>query len=148
MRKRIQKSFWIVAAIVAIAPAAVFALTEQDTPNRTATPALGANDIASLGFSMLIVLGIIVALGWLYSRTRFSGKGGSNLISVIASRALGPKERLMLVEVADQHLLVGMTATQVQTLHVFEKPITLGDEPPITAGFKDRLRAAFGEGGK
>ena len=143
MRKKIQPAFRTLAALCSIAP--VLALAEQDESQPLAAPGFGGNEIASLGLSMLIVLGVIVALGWLYSRTRFSGKGSSKLINVIASRALGPKERLMLVEVADQQLLVGMTATNVQTLHVFEKRIDVGEEPALATGFKSRLLAAFGE---
>jgi flagellar protein FliO/FliZ len=148
MRNRIQQAYWILAAVIVMTPAAAFALTEPDRTESLAPPAFGGNELASLGLSLLIVLGVIVVLGWLYSRTRFTGNGGSSLISVIASRALGPRERLLLVEVADQQLLVGMTATQLQTLHVFEKHISVGDEPSVSTGFKDRLRAAFGEAGK
>lgn len=106
-------------------------------------PVIDAPDILSLGASMLVVVGAVIALGWLYSRMRFNGTGSGSLINVVSSRALGPKERLLVVEVAGQTLLVGMTATQVQTLHTFDKPVVpeqaLG-EPP---GFADRLRTAL-----
>ena len=60
----------------------------------------------------------------------------------------GPKERLLVVEVADQQLLVGMTATGVQTLHVFEKPVCATEKVTQPAGFASRLRSAFEEIGK
>lgn len=111
-------------------------------------PGIGGGDVLGMGVSMFIVIAVIVALGWLYSRSRFNGGGSSDVINVVASRALGPKERLLIVEVADQQLLVGMTASGVQTLHVFEKPVCLPEEAAQPAGFAKRLRSALEEIGK
>ena len=109
-------------------------------------PVIEGPEILSLGLSMLIIIGAVVALGWLYSRMRFNGGGAANVINVIASRALGPKERLLLIEVGDQQLLVGMTASSVQTLHTFEQAVVAGrataNDAATAPGFADRLRAA------
>jgi len=105
-------------------------------------PVIDGADILSLGASMLIVVAAVIALGWLYSRMRFTGTASGDIINIVASRALGPKERLLLVEVADQQLLVGMTAAQVQTLHVFDKPVVAEQAIDEAPGFADRLRAA------
>ena len=116
-------------------------------PALPSTPGLGGGDVLNMVISMLVLVVVIVLLGWLYSRSRFVGSGNSNAINVVATRALGPKERLLIVEVADQQLLVGMTATAVQTLHVFDKPVEIAT-PPAPAGFANRLRAAVQEIGK
>ncbi len=108
-------------------------------------PVVGGSELLGMGVSMLIVVVVILVLGWFYSRSRLVGSGASDLINVVASRALGPKERLLVVEVADQQLLIGMTSTSVQTLHVFETPISVAIEAPITRGFASRLRAAVTE---
>lgn len=105
-------------------------------------PVIDGADILSLGASMLIVVVAVIALGWLYSRFRFSGGASGDVINVVASRALGPKERLVLIEVADQQLLVGMTATQVRTLHTFDKRVVTAPASRDLPGFADRLRAA------
>ena len=109
-------------------------------------PVIEGPEILSLGLSMIIIIGAVVALGWLYSRMRFVGGGAANVINVIATRGLGPKERLLLIEVGDQQLLVGMTASSVQTLHTFEHPVVAGRTtakgPDSALGFADRLRAA------
>ncbi len=111
-------------------------------------PVIDGGDILSLGASMLIVVAAVIALGWLYSRLRFSNGGSGDVINIVASRALGPKERLVLVEVADQQLLVGMTATQVQTLHTFDKPVVSAPAAEAAPGFADRLRMAVRGAGK
>jgi len=117
-------------------------------PALPATPGVGGGDILGLGVSMFIVVAVILVLGWLYSRSRFIGGGGSDAITIVATRALGPKERLLVIEVADQQLLVGMTATAVQTLHVFDKPVCVAAEAGSPVGFGSRLRSAVQELGK
>lgn len=118
------------------------------TPALQTPPGLGGGDVLGMGISMLIVIAVIVVLGWLYSRSRLNGGGSSDVINVVASRALGPKERLLVVEVAEQQLLLGMTASGVRTLHVFEKPVCVADKAAQSSGFATRLRAAFQEVGK
>ena len=106
-------------------------------------PAIETPEILNLGVSMVIVIGVVVALGWLYSRMRFSGGAGSNVINIVASRGLGPKERLLLVEVGDKQLLVGITAASVQTLHTFDRPVAAEGAIREDRGFADRLRNAL-----
>jgi len=112
------------------------------------TTTIGASELLSLGGSLVVIVVAIVALGWLYSRSRSLGGSSNDVISVVASRALGTRERLMLVEVADQQLLIGMTATQVQTLHVFDKPVVTGVAAAPAVGFASRLKAAIIEGNR
>lgn len=109
------------------------------------TPVVGGGELLGMGVSMLIVVAVILVLGWFYSRSRLAGSGASDIINVIATRALGPKERLLIVEVADQQLLIGMTSTAVQTLHVFDTPVSVSDPVPVNAGFAGRFRSALQE---
>ncbi len=107
-------------------------------------PIIEGPDLLSLGGSLLIVIGAVILLGWLYSRLRFNSGGPDNLINIVGSRALGPKERIMLIEVGGQNLLVGMTATHVQTLHKFDEPVAVAPEKK-PSGFASRLRNAVNE---
>ncbi len=123
-------------------------ISADAAPNLPATPGLGGGDILNFGVSMLVVVAAIVILGWLYSRSRFAGGGNNGVINIVATQALGPKERLLIVEVAEQQLLVGMTATGVQTLHVFDKPVAVPTTDRASTGFAGRLRSAVQEIGK
>ena len=114
----------------------------------TVSPLVGGSELLGMGLSMLIVVAAILVLGWFYSRSRLAGSGASDIINVVATRALGPKERLLVVEVADKQLLIGMTSTSVQTLHVFDTPIEIATEERASSGFAARLRSQLQELGK
>ncbi len=113
-----------------------------------AAPVIDASEIATLAISLVVVIAAILVVGWMYSRVRIGGGSGSGAIDVVASRALGPKERLMVVQVADQQLLVGMTSSQLQTLYVFDAPVVDGQRAVPNTGFAGRLKSALAEVGR
>ena len=125
--KRIRK-----LALLLAAPAAGSAATPSP---------VGPAEVLSLGTGLVLVVGAILLTGWLYTRTQKLRGGPNELIRIVASQPLGTKERVLLLQVADKQLLVGMTSTSVQTLHVFDEPVA--DIPEVaTGGFAERLRAA------
>lgn len=109
-----------------------------------ASTTIGSSELLSFAASLIVVIAAIVAVGWLYSRSKSIG-GNTDVINVVASRALGTKERLLLVEIADKQLLVGMTASQVQTLHVFESPVVAAKQTSQAHGFASRLKSTLKE---
>ncbi|MDJ0709930.1 MAG: flagellar biosynthetic protein FliO [Woeseiaceae bacterium] len=140
MRFRVLK---LIACAAATTLASYPAQANKDPASLQATPGIGGGDILSLGLSLIIVVCVIVALGWFYSRSRFVSGGGADLITVVATRALGPRERLMVVEVADQQILIGMTSTSASTLHVLEKPLEAPARTTASGTFASRLKSAL-----
>ncbi|EST58463.1 flagellar biosynthetic protein FliO [Proteus sp. GOKU] len=77
----------------------------------------------STALAGIIVL-IIVAM-WLFRRfgfTRGSFKGTTAQLSVKASCSLGAKERVVVVEIEQEWLVLGVTASQVNLLHKLPVP--------------------------
>lgn len=137
-----------IMTLIAILLAPQLAFAAESPAGLPAAPGIGGGDILSLGLSLIIVVGVIIALGWFYSRSRFVSGGGADLITIVATRPLGPKERLMIVEVADQQLLIGMTSTGASTLHVLEKPVEAATRTPVAGNFANRLKSALLENSK
>ncbi len=131
------------AVILSFPPVTLYAATDANVPMLAGATPLGGSEILSVGINTLVVIGAIVIVGWMYSRAKYSGNSANNLINVVSSRPLGAKERLLLVEVGDKQLLIGMTSAQVQTLHVFDEPIYTKEPPTESTGFAERLRTAI-----
>ncbi len=113
-----------------------------------ATPVPGGVELLSFVGSLLVVVASILAFGWLYGRLRPGMGQGSERIRIVATRPLGPKERLVVVDLDGEQLLVGVSQGHMQTLHKLERP--LPDVPPETAagGFATKLRTLLAEGPK
>lgn len=72
-----------------------------------------------------LALALIVALlggtAWL-ARKVSGGKGfGQEGLKIIGGVALGPRERIVLIEVGNEWLVVGIVPGQIRTLHRLEK---------------------------
>lgn len=119
-----------------------------DQEAAAATVPVGSSDVLSVLGGLLSVIAAIFLVGYLYSRMKGPRIGGDSVINIVASQGLGPKERIVLVEIADTQLLVGMTATQVQTLHVFDEPVVRATESTNDISFSARLKHALGGGRK
>lgn len=113
----------------------------QDVATPSLPAPVGSGDILSVGASLILVIAAIVLCGWLYSRSQGLRIRSGGIINIIATQPLGPKERILLIEIADKQLVVGMTASQVSTLHVFDEPVL--KRPPNShdrGNFADRLK--------
>lgn len=116
-----------------------------ETNTSVGVPVVGGGELLNMGLSVALVVAAILLLGWFYSRSRFLGGGASDVIKIVATRSLGTKERLIIVEIADQQILVGITSTAMQTLHAFDAPVCKSKETPPNSPFKGRLRKALRE---
>jgi len=110
-----------------------------------AEPVATAGSLLSVGASLALVVFVIVALGLLLRRMPGAGRGVAGALRVRAALAVGPRERVLWVEAGGKHLLLGVTAQSVRTLHEFTEPPAAPPEAPAPV-FADLLRRALGRG--
>jgi flagellar protein FliO/FliZ len=84
-------------------------------------PAITSGGIAQIIFSLLLVLAAIVLVAWLLKRLNASKLGAGNQLKVLGGVAIGQRERIVLVEVSDTWLVVGVGPGQIRTLHTLHK---------------------------
>jgi len=72
-------------------------------------------------FSLILVLGAVAAAAWVMKRINLPQHGTASLLKVISGVAVGPRERVVLVEVNDTWLVLGVAPGQVRTLHTLPK---------------------------
>lgn len=75
------------------------------------------------GILCLIIFGLLLLLWYLRRSGGISGKknGRNALLNIKFSQSLGPRERLVLVEVGSQWLLLGVTAENISCLSAIDK---------------------------
>lgn len=77
----------------------------------------GAAGLLQAGFGLAAVLGLIFLCGWAARRFGLQQQGGGRLLKVVASAAVGQRERVVVVEIGDSWLVLGVAPNQVRTLH-------------------------------
>jgi len=81
--------------------------------------------------ALLLVLLLIVGLGWLLKRLPGSGFRPPEGMKLVASLGLGTRERVVVVEVNGQQLLLGVSAGGISTLHVLPEPLPATPTPNL-----------------
>ena len=115
---------------------------------QAATPMAGsgiAGQLVQLLLGLLLVIGLIFLLAWLMRRVQQIGPRGGQVIKVVASQALGPRDRLVLVQVGGEQLLLGLTPGRIAPLHVLKEPVHLPDGEPASTEFAQRLMELLGK---
>lgn len=122
-------------------PAKTNALTMQ--PGHAAPPS-AASTLGGTLFALALVLGLIFGLAWLARRMPGLAGMRGNGLRVIASTPLGARERLVVVEVGEQQLLLGTGASGTRLLHVLDAPLPV-EAPAQPVPFAQLLARQFGK---
>ena len=64
--------------------------------------------LSKLMLGLLLVIGLIFLLAWLLRRVQQLNPRGTQVIKLISTQALGPRERLVLVQVGGEHIDPGI----------------------------------------
>lgn len=114
--------------------AAHAALPTVSTPVREAAqpPAVGGAGLLQAGFGMAAVVGLIFLCAWLARRFGLQRLGGGQVVKVVSTAMVGPRERVVVVDVAGQWLVLGVTSSQVRTLHTLPAQATPAAVTPLS----------------
>jgi flagellar protein FliO/FliZ len=128
-----------VAALAALSLAAFPALGQTDT---TTAPSAGSLVQATLGLALVLVL--ILAIAWIAKRVAPGALRGAGVpLTIVASQAVGQRERVVVVEVADQWLVLGVAPGRVSALSTLPKG-ELATPSATSAPFAAALSRALG----
>lgn len=75
--------------------------------------------ITQVGLALLATLALVFIAAWAFKRVGGSTMRTTGVIRVLAAAPLGTRERVLLIEVHGQQLLLGVTQQQVTALHAF-----------------------------
>lgn len=128
------------AAIAGLAPT----LATAAAPVSTGATA----GFAQVAASLLLIVGVIVALAWLATRLRLTPRAASSGLKVLADVNVGPKERVVLLKVGDAQALVGVGADGVRSLALLEREVALPVDSAVPGAFAERLKSLMSGGPK
>ncbi|WP_177410783.1 flagellar biosynthetic protein FliO [Pseudomonas sp. LB-090624] len=135
-----------IAALAALfaSHACLAAATPAVSP--AATPGSLGGQLAQMVFGLLLVVGLIFFLAWLLRRLQSTAVKGGQVIEIVGSRAIGPRDRLLLVQVGKEQILIGHTPGSIEALHVLAEPVQVTESArQATPEFAQRLLELMGQ---
>ena len=85
-----------------------------------AVPSLGGAGIVQTGLGLVLVLALLFGLAWLAKRFGLQRPLGGGNVRIVGSAAVGQRERVVVVEVAGDWVVLGVAPGQVRSLHVID----------------------------
>lgn len=107
-----------------------------------------AGQLVQLLLGLLLVIGLIFVLAWLMRRVQQITPRGGQAIKIVSSQALGTRDRLVLVEVGGEQVLLGLTPGRITPLHVLKDPVSTEQSTPAAGEFSQRLMELLGKNQK
>lgn len=128
-----------------LASEAVIAAAQTGAPAPASPGSLGGQ-LTQMVFGLLLVVGLIFFLAWLLRRMQGAAPRGTQVIEIVGSRAIGPRDRLLLVQVGKEQILIGHTPGSIEALHVLAEPVEVpAGARPATPEFAQRLLELMGK---
>lgn len=118
-----------------------------ENSNTTQTALKQAPKIGSGGHLLNVTLGLALIIGLIFLLSAFVKRFGSGTfaansqLKILSSMPLGTRERIVLIEAGGQQLLLGITPTNINTLHVFAEPIVVESKAEAPSDFSQKLMA-------
>ncbi len=101
--------------------------------------------LGKTALALALVIGLILLCSWLLRRLGAARLGTGSHLRIVASQLLGPRERVVIVEVRDTWLVLGVTPTQVSRLHELPAPPADSAAQPLQAASSPHFAARLAE---
>lgn len=125
---------------LALAPALVLSSGNASAAESVSMP------IMSTLVSLFVVLAIIGAVAFLAKRFGQRGAPQARMLRVVSQMSLGAREKISIVEIDDQWLVLGVTASQITLLTQTPRKETTAAMPaPQAISFSKLLNMARGK---
>jgi len=113
----------------------------------TKVPAV-TNDPVSTSSILQVIVGLVIVLlviafgAFMLKRFGHLTNIHSSVLKIIATQAMGPREKIVLVQVGEQQVLVGVSSGRMQTLCELKKLVEIDESVAILQGsFQDKLKS-------
>ena len=80
-------------------------------------------DIISFVLALLGVIAMILLLAWLLRKFSSVSMRSGGSLRILGGMSVGGREKVVLVQVGQEQVLIGVAPGNVRTLHVLEQPI-------------------------
>lgn len=130
------------AVAAAAAPAPALPAMPAGAP-MTMAPTSSAGSLLQTILALVFVLALLIGLAWFMKRYGPKVMGGNNKMRVVSSLNLGGRERIVLVEVADQWIVVGASPGRINALATM--PRQEGELPQLATAQNGPAAANFSE---
>lgn len=88
------------------------------------SPVISTEGVVQMIVGLLLVLAVIGVITWLLKRFAIIPTTAAGTLKVVAATGVGQRERVVIVEIENTWLVLGVAPGRVNRLHSMEKPVS------------------------
>ena len=111
-------------------PLANSTLHRSAESSELAQPSAMTSGLLQVTLGLFVVLMVIAGAAWFARRFGHFNVAAKGNLRIIGGLQMGARERVVLMQVGEKQLLLGVAPGRIQTLHVLEEPIATEDAFP------------------
>jgi len=114
---------------------------EENLVSSIKTDPMSGGYLIQLILGLVVVIICIVALAWVAKRVNRLQSSTDGCLKVLGGLSMSARERVVLLQVGEQQLLVGVSPGRINTLHVLDKPVPVpgADKTSNVGSFSEKL---------
>ncbi len=94
---------------------------------------------------LLLIVALIFLLAWLTKKFNLNQQSQSGLMRIIAAMSIGTRDRIVLLQVGDEQILLGLTPGRIEKLHTLAQPLEVTGEQAVTGSFASKINRLMGD---
>ena len=76
---------------------------------------------------LVLVVVLIFALAWLVKKFNLNQQSNNGLMRIVTGMPLGTRDRIVLLQVGEEQILLGLTPGRIQKLHTMSQPLQVAE---------------------
>ncbi len=106
---------------------------------------LSTSYLIKLTGGLVFVLVIIFCFAWLLKRLKITQQAQNGLLKVVAGLPLGTRERIVILQVGEEQILLGLSPGRIEKLHTLAEPLVV-DQQHLNTPFAAKLQGLINKG--
>jgi flagellar protein FliO/FliZ len=118
------------------------AVAQAVAPSAATAPPSSAGSFFQVLLGLIFVLALMAAAAWSLKKFGVAKLAGNAAVKIIGGVSVGSRERVMLIEVGDQWIVIGVAPGQVTALSTMPKQeiVPAMDVTPLAKNFSSWLK--------
>lgn len=93
------------------------------------TPVIQTGQVSQIVIGLMVVVGLIFAIAWMARNVLHIKPAVHGKFRILGGVNMGAREKVVLLEVGDTQLVLGVSPGRIQTLHVLDEPLPTEEKP-------------------
>ncbi len=132
------KTGWHLVELTGSLITGVASAAEKSKQGHSIVEPLGAGQVVQVVLGLLLVLLVIALVAWIMKRVGSLQSMGQGVIRPLSVMSVGQRERLVLVQVGTEQLLLGVAPGSITCLHQLSDTVSV-TQPAMSQGFADLM---------